>query len=365
MTFNEIPARFAAGFTALCLCLVITACKEEPVARVEVAQPVKIFTVGDATSGTLLEYPGQIAAAKQADMAFEVQGRMLAWPVNEGDRVEQGTILARIDPRDYEAQLDSARAQLRKTEADLKRSESIYREDSGAISLSTLDADRRSVDVAAASYRTAEKAMEETVLRAPFDGSVARKLVEDYAAVQAKDPVLILQNDSYLEIRVDVPERDVTGVEAQGELSNEKRTKLLDPEVVVTSVPDRRFPARVKEFSTTADAVTRTFRATLSFDRPDDVRILPGMTAKVILTLKSRTVARLVPSAAVLTDDSNKPFVWVVSPASMTVTRASVELGNLTGSDVEIRAGLESGDQVAVSGAHNLRDGMQVRRFER
>jgi RND family efflux transporter MFP subunit len=298
-------------------------------------------------------------------MAFEVPGRMLAWPVDEGDQVEEGTVLARIDPRDFEADLDAARAQLKKTEADLRRSENIYREDSGAISLSTLDADRRSVDVAAASFRIAEKAKEDTILRAPFDGSVARKLVEDYAAVQAKKPVLILQNDAHLEIRVNVPERDIAGVKAHGDLSNQARTEILDPTVVVTSLPNHRFPARVKEFTTTADPVTRTFRLTLAFDKPDGVRILPGMTAKIILSLKSRSAARLVPSAAVLTDDSNSPFVWVVSASSMTVKRTPVELGNLTGSDVEIRAGLESGDLVAISGVHHLRDGMQVRRFEK
>ena len=66
-----------------------------------------------------------------------------------------------------------------------------------------------------------------------------------------------------------------------------------------------------------------------------------------------------------MTDDSNDPFVWVVSPSSMTVKRTSVQLGNLTGSDTEIRAGLKGGDLVAISGVHSLRDGMQVRRFEK
>ncbi len=69
--------------------------------------------------------------------------------------------------------------------------------------------------------------------------------------------------------------------------------------------------------------------------------------------------------AAVWKEDSDTAFVWKVSPASMTVGRAPVEIGDLSGADALILSGLEEGDLIAVSGVQNLRDGMKVRRFEK
>ena len=88
------------------------------------------------------------------------------------------------------------------------------------------------------------------------------------------------------------------------------------------------------------------------------------MTARVIANPIGEDVVRL-PSHAALSDDSGAAQVWVLDPTSMTVSRRAVQLGELTGSDVQILDGLASGDLVAVSGISHLRDGMQVRRYER
>lgn len=340
------------------------ACEKEPPPQPTPVRPVKMLTIGGGSSGTVREYPGTISAAQQAELAFEVPGQMIEFPVNEGDRVAKGDVLGRLDARDYEARLDSARAVLRKAQADYERTSSLYKEDPGAIALTRLDADKRGVEVAQARYKEAEKAYEDTILRAPFDGIVARKLVDDFANVQAKEPILILQDTSHLEMVVNVPERDFVGghprTDAAGAL-----TERLRPQVVISSLPGRRFPARFKEIATTADPVTRTFAVTFRFDNPEDLTVLPGMTAKVVVqpAKNGRTVR--IPAHAVTAGADGKPFVWIVRPESMTVERRDVELGELQGDQVEIRSGLSDGDVVAISGVALLHDGMQVRRFER
>ncbi len=348
------------------LSLTIAGCGSGPVEEKPTARPVKILTIGAPDSTGWREYPGTIKGAQSADLAFEVSGRMIERPVKEGEMVRKGTVLARLDDRDYVAKLDVAKANLRKTQSDYQRGLSIYNEDPGAISKQQLDSYRRAVEVTEAELRVAQKAVEDTVLRAPFDGVMALKLVDDFANVSPNVPVLVFQDTSHLEIQINIPERDITG-ERRKE-TDEEITARLKPEVVVTAIPNRSFPARVKEFSTAADPVTRTFQATLIFDNPSDVTVLPGMTAKArvkLSRLQGYSDRIAIPANATLADDKGNAYVWLIDPSSMTVHRRSVELGELFGSEVEIRSGLSNGDMIAISGLFQLGEGTPVRQFTR
>jgi len=349
-----------------CLSLTVAGCGRGDVEEKPVARPVKIMTIGESSGGDWREYPGTIKAALNADLAFEVAGRIIERPVKEGEKVKKGTVLARLDDRDYVAQLDVAKANLRKAQSDYRRGQNIYKEDSGAISKQRIDGYRRAAEVAEAELQVAEKALQDTMLQAPFDGVMARKLVDDFANVNAKDPVLVFQDTSHLEIRINIPERDMGG-EGPKETDAEI-TARLKPEVVVTSIPDRSFPARVKEVATTADPETRTFQATLIFENPEDVRVFPGMTAKIRVKASrirgySDTIA--VPVNAVRDDENGRAFVWLIDPSSMTVRRTPVQVGAMFGSDIEIRQGLSRGDMIATSGVQALREGMPVRKLVR
>ena len=214
------------------------------------------------------------------------------------------------------------------------------------------------MDVAKANLAVAKKAYDDTKLRAPFSGRMARKLVEDFQNVQAKEPVLVLQDTSTLEIEINVPERDVA--QRPPATGGDPALKQIQPEVIVSALPHLKFPAWVKEFASAADPVTRTFSVKLNFKNPGNVNILPGMTARVQVTVDPQH-AWSIPVSAALADDSGKPFVWKLDATSKTVSRAPVELGNLIEDRVVITDGLEEGEMVAVSGVHQLRDGMQVR----
>ena len=134
--------------------------------------------------------------------------------------------------------------------------------------------------------------------------------------------------------------------------------------MVVSAIPGRKFPAKLKEFATTADPTTRTFAATFSFDAPDDDNVLPGMTAKLVLVGPDAASASLyqIPVQAAVEDEGGKPYVWVVDPESMRVRQVYLTLGELTGSSVQVTSGLAGGAWVVTSGVHQLREGMEVRR---
>ena len=191
---------------------------------------------------------------------------------------------------------------------------------------------------------------------------VARKLVEDFANVQAKAPVLILQDDSMLELRVSMPERDMA--RAQTGLSLEERNRRARPRVEISSLEGRQFPAQITEFSATADPETRTYELRLAFEVPEDLNVRPGMTARALLDTAGGSAtgdALRIPVQAVVSDPSGASFVWVVDPERLAVSRAPVTLGAMAGSEIEIRGGIEPGQTIATSGVHALRDGMTVR----
>ena len=336
-------------------------CSEEIVEEAPVVRPVKMIEIGGPESGATRELPGTIRATQSADISFQVGGRMTSLLVTEGEDVVEGQELARLDPRDFQADFDQADAAFRKAQSDLNRSERIYQQDPGAISTSKIETDRKAVEVAEAALRKAEKAVEDTVLRAPFDGVVARRMVDEFQNLQPQEAVLVLQDLTSLEIEVSVPERDVA--QSERRRNPEQTTRQIRPRVQVSSLPDFEFPARLVEFSTTADPATRTFQARLTFDRPDNQNILPGMTARVTYNAVSETGVRL-PSNATFADASGNANVWVVDNATMTVSQRAVTLGNLTGDQVDVLTGLNAGDLVAVSGVSQLREGVQVRRYE-
>jgi RND family efflux transporter MFP subunit len=356
-----VQASLAAA-AALGMAVAVLGCGEDPPPPEPVVRPVKMLTIGGGVAGTR-EYPGRLRALQQVDMAFEVAGRVTEFVYMEGQRVETGSVLARLDPRDFKNQLEQSKAIERNRRTYLARIAEAHREK--AVSDQDLADAKAQVDVAAADVRIQRKALDDTILRAPFDGVMSRKLVEDFANVQAKEPVLIFEDDSLLEIKVSMPERDLAGRRPSRRDMDEVNERI-QPMVVVTALPDDSFPARLKELATTADPTTRTFEATFQFDRPEDVVVLPGMTAKVVIRIGDFASVSDVslPSRAVIDDGKRQPMVWVVDPESSAVEGRPVTVGPLAGDQILVTEGLRDGDTVVISGMSQLRPGMKVRRWE-
>ena len=112
----------------LALTLAMTAsCKKEEVVEVESPpRPIKIYRLEGQLGNTRPDYPGRIKAIKVVELAFEVEGRIIDWNVEEGQRVKKGQILSRLDPRDYQAQAEAARARLRLADAEYRRESKLF-----------------------------------------------------------------------------------------------------------------------------------------------------------------------------------------------------------------------------------------------
>ena len=357
----------ACALLALAGMTLLTACQQQVEEREPVVRPVRILTIGGPASGRKLSYAGEIRAGETADLGFEVPGRIVEFLVIEGQEVEKGDLLARLDPADFQAQLDQADATFRQAETTYERFKEIV--ERGAVSRQDLDLRKRNFEVAEADLAKAQKAVNDTRLVAPFAGNIGRTLVDNFVNVQAKQPVLVLQDTTKLEVVITVPEQDWS--RANPNLTKEERTELVTPMVSLSTFPDREFPARISELATVADPVTRTFEVRARLDNPPDVTIMPGMTANVSITVPEGGTsggadkAVIVPANVVVSDDQGNSTVWKIDPDTMTVSRAQVQLGDLAGGDVRVLSGLNAGDRIATSGVHNLREGMQVSELRR
>ena len=344
------------------LLIILTGCNESPQEHSPVVRPIKILTVDETHGGRTVSYTGTIIAGEFAEMSFEIPGRIIELPVNEGQSVEQGDLLVRIDPADYESRLDQARADHDAALSAFKRYQVLV--DKGTISRQDFDQRKRDFEVAVANQETAEKALRNTRLMAPFSGSVGLLYVRSFVNIQAKEPILVLQNTASLDVTMAVPEQDWSRARPDDEPAD--LMNRVTSFVTVSTFPGRRFPAILKEVAKVADPVTRTFEAKVTMERPEDVNLLPGMTATVHVVIKSEhdrvTVdATMLPATAVVSDEAGLARVWVVDPESMTVSGRPVTVADMAGSEIRVLTGLRPGDRVAISGVSNLREGMQVR----
>ncbi len=301
-------------------------------------------------------FPGEVRAHQRAELSFRVSGPLVQLPVQEGQFVRKGELLARIDPRDF-----ANEAQLRQSYATEARTlfERVARAlESEAVTVAERDQVRARMEVAHAEMVLARNALADTELRAPFDGRIARRLVENFQNVQAGDRIVILEDIARLEVSIQLPEQDVARLPPEASmLATSVGT------VSFASLPGQVFPATVKELDARADPRTNTYRVTLSLPRPAEGNILPGMSANFTTApdvVPSQPVYRL-PVEAIQAAPDGQPFVWVLATDGRTVQRRSVRNGPLSGASIEVPEGLQAGDRVVTRGGAYLGDGMQVR----
>jgi RND family efflux transporter MFP subunit len=350
----------SAVFVIFSLAFSISGCgkKKEEVVKKEVIRPVKIITV-DMTGGQdiVREFPGKVRATQRVDLAFQVAGPLISLPVEEGQRVKKGDILARIRPRDFETEVDKAKAKALEAEQQFLRYKDLYAKNQ--VSKADFDKYKSQSDISKALLKEAEDTLDDTFLRATFTGVVAKKYVENFQDVQAKEPIVSLQDISEVEVLVNVPENLMASVQ------KEKAKDTTVAFATFITMPDKQFPLRLKEFATEADPQTQTFLVTLLMDQPSEMNVLPGMTATVVASKykeKREEGKILIPAIAVLPDYDGDSSVWVYQPENKAVVQRKVKTGELSGSDsIEIIEGLQIGDQIAVTAVNSLQDGMKVR----
>jgi len=347
-------------------------CGKEEVAEKKIIRPIMAMKVTEALQFRQRQFPGTAKATQEIDLSFRVSGPLITLPVDIGDEVIAGDVVARIDPRDYEVELRSARGELnesiaimKRAEADYKRVKNIFETDPGAISqisvdnaLQARDSARAKVDALTASVATKKDRLKYTYLKAPFDGVVVNKYVENFQDVRQKQAVVRIVDKSQIEMIISIPENLIM-----------LASTAVNIEVIFDPFPGRKIPAEIKEIGKEASKTTRTYPVTLIMEQPDDINILPGMAGKATGEAPEDSSllpeGRSVPVNAIFSpDDIDKTYVWIIDEKSKQVTKQEVTTGRLSNTGIMVTAGLETGVWIATAGVHDLREGMEVRILE-
>jgi len=329
----------------------------------QAARPVALERVTAVCLEQRRGYPGIVRASEESALSFRVGGPLTKVDVVPGRPVSQGTLLMQIDPRDFEDRIRALEAQLAGVRAVQKNARQEYDRATGLFDekvIAQADYDRASsaIDSADAAVETldsqlriARHSLKDTSLLAPYSGTVSEQLVENHEMVKSGDIVLRFHNIQWLEVAVSVPENEIV----RRNMTGEKPVWVGFP-----ALPGKKIEARLKEWSSVADPVTRTYAVTFAFEAPADVKVLPGMSAKVTWTDAPPAEAQLtVPVSALSSDAEGHSDLWIYEDGL--AVRRRVRTGALAGaSRVVVLEGLAEGEQVVVAGSRLITEGQAL-----
>lgn len=378
---RRMPKAVWIGLAAALLIALIALLRRGAPVAVEV---ITATTIAPSQADAVLTASGYVVAQRKAAVASKGTGRLEALYVEEGDRVQAGQVIARLEHRDVEAGLaeararaDLARAALAQAKAELYEAEVAYNRLKTLVRDTTVSraefdaADARyrrtvasvaeaeaGVTAAEAAVRLAEVQVENTNIRAPFDGTVLTKnadvgeVVAPFASsANARGAVVSLADMGSLMVEVDVSESNVGKVRPG-----------MPCEVTLDALPGRRYRAAVHKVVPTVDRAKATVLTRVRFLEQDD-RVLPDMSAKV--TFLSRpapegeaALPKVVVKPEAVVNRRGRRVAFVVRQGVAWETR--VELGGAMGDMVEVRQGLASGDRIVLNPPEGLKDGARV-----
>ena len=343
----------------------LISCSKKVEEKKEIVRPVKMMTISTTKKSEGNSYPGKVKASKDAELSFVVPGRITKLPVLRGQLMKKGDLVAQLDQRDFVANLKAAQADYDFAKSQFDSFKKLVEQ--GVISQDEFNQKKKNLDVTSAAVRSAEKALEDTTLRAPFDGQIAEKDVDIHQDVKANQKVVYFQDTSDLDILIDVPEADVTV--ARGNRTIAELSEKITADATFASITGRIFKVKLKEFDAIADKDTQTYKATFTMKKPMDVNIMPGMTATITVFHDTDKVNKhnniLVPVDAVFADANGDSCVWLINPQTMIVTKRKIQTGEMRGGEFIVSSGLKNGDIIATSGIKALFEGTKVKEYKK
>lgn len=331
----------------------LSACADRspPAPEEQSIRPAKLLTVGRNEDRVVQSFTARIEALQSIDLSFEVGGPLRELPVLEGETVGEGTLLASLDPVDFQLAVREAEVELQLATRDLSRKQRVLADQ--AIAKSRVEDAATQVDLLQVRLRQARERLRDSSIYAPFDAYVSRRYLDRFVNVQPGQPVLRLHNLNRLLVVMSVPENLVATVDAD---------EILRSWVVFSFAPGREFEITYHENRGEADSVAQTYEVSFSMDNPENLNILPGMTAEARVAVRSQLAeAILVPASALVPTAEGALSVWVYDPESGAVDRRRVTVDAPLQAGVPVLDGLQAGEQLVISGAGQLQEGMRVR----
>ncbi len=343
--------------------MAVAGCGEEPPEVVEQVRAIKTITITDLASGQTRKYSGIVQATDSSALSFQVSGNVQAVEVDLGDRVTQGQVLAVLDRKPYELDVQAAQAELRKARAALEekkldhnRQKTLYQKgwvskaafDQAVAAKDSTDSD---VKYAGSKLNLAKRDLRLTTLTAPFAGLIAKRTVDPFMEVASGQKLFVIDAEGAVEVAFDIPETTISQI-----------TLGMPASVHFSTAQDCVCKARITEIGAVAGEANAYPVSAALIDPPPTVRA--GMTAEVTIVLKDddQGAAYMVPLAAIAPgEEPRQGYVFIYDPETSTVRRTLVRGRGATDNHVAVSEGIQPGDIVAVAGVSFLTDGEKVK----
>ncbi|MGH7786103.1 MAG: efflux RND transporter periplasmic adaptor subunit [Candidatus Binatia bacterium] len=349
-----LPARLACALLVL-----LAACQPAAEAPAPEIRPVRVIAVEKQDGGETVSLTGTVQAQAEVNLAFRIDGRLVARDVNVGDNLVAGQVVAKLDPQNEQSGLRAARATLSAARGQLTEARQSYERHrnlvaQGVISRAEFERETQrfqtataQVESATAQVNLAENRLSYAELFADAAGSVTASGAETGEVVQAGRMIVQVARDNGRDAVFDVPAQIMERAPA-----NPQITVALTMDPAVTAI------GRVREVAPRADATTGTFRVRVGLsDPPAAMRLGSTVTGR----MQVDGMAGIEIPASALTRAERQPAVWVVDAATGLVSARPVEVLRYDPAGVVIGSGLDTGELVVIAGVQALRPGQKVR----
>lgn len=305
--------------------------------------PVNVVAPYKADIFATYESTTTIASDAEAPVLARVAGEVVAILVEEGDSVEQGQTLARLDGERLRLQMQQAKANLEKVTREYQRFVNLH--ERGLVSAAAYEGLKYDLAALEATYELKRLNYNYTTIRAPIAGIVSARDVKIGTHVNVDDATFKITDTAKLVAYLHIPQTELAKFSAGHKA-----------ELRVDAMPEIMFAATIERISPTIDPRNGTFRATAYIDNSDG-ELAPGMFGRFSIAYEKHVDALLIPTAALLQEDSEN-VVYVVEDGA--AVRRAVEIGIEWNGMIEVLGGVRDGEQIVVTGQGGLRDGSRV-----
>lgn len=337
----------------LLLAVITTILNETNAHAGEAAKVVKTVEISQPEGDLGRTFFGRVSAKQTTDLAFQVGGQVVEFPVIEGEVVKKGELIARLDPEPFELAVQRARLSKAQADRDLSRLQKLQ---GATVSKVAVEEAATQAGIADVSLGDSEYAMKRSVLVAPFDAMIANRTVANFTTVSAGTVVARVHDMSELRIEINVPEILFQKI-------GDERKVSLQAEFPASA---KRYPIEFREVDAEASQIGQTFRVTLGLAPPPGLLLLPGSSVLVHATLPRKTAGYPVPPTAIYTDIDGKTSVMRMQTAedgTEVVAKTAVEIRIDENGTLNVIDGLADGDVIVAAGVQTLSDGQSVQRF--
>ncbi|MFO7985176.1 MAG: efflux RND transporter periplasmic adaptor subunit [Desulfatiglandaceae bacterium] len=325
--------------------------------------PVKAVQATRTPHSYHLKFPGVVRAAVESDLSFRVPGLIVALPINIGQVVKKGDLIARLDMSDYQDAVDQARDDRDRAKARLQDEQKHYARvrklwADQDVSTSQLDAARTAARTAEEELRIASKRLSEAKRRlnhaelvAPYDGIIADKHVHAFQRVGVGQSVALLVDPSSTQLRAQLPTSLIP-----------KKGRFTQFQCSFPGLGDLTLKAKLEGIGPSALPPIRTFPITVTLSPPADLPILPGTEGILNITVTNPHPPDevFVPASAIVGAPKGKSRVWVVDRKSGKVRPQPVVIEGLHNGKIACKSGVQAGEWVITAGHSRLTPGLEV-----